>query len=130
MLKNMLKTFPKTALYLLIAFSMFGIFKNLFSQGDSKGLRDALQQKAFLVDVRTPEEFASGSVSGAVNIPLDRVERSLAQFKGKGTVVVFCRSGMRSAQARDILVKNGIEGVINGGGWEKVRDVKASLAKP
>lgn len=107
---------------------MFGIFKTLFSQGDSQGLRDALQKKAFLVDVRTPGEFASGSVPGAVNIPLDRVEQSLDQFKGKGPVVVFCRSGMRSSQAKDILVRNGYKDVVNGGSWENVREAKKSLA--
>ncbi|MFM8685392.1 MAG: rhodanese-like domain-containing protein [Bacteroidota bacterium] len=107
---------------------MFGIFKTLFSQGDSEGLRNALQKKAFLVDVRTPGEFASGSAPGAVNIPLDRVEQSLDRFKGQGTVVVFCRSGMRSSQAKDILVRNGFKDVVNGGTWEKVRDAKAALA--
>ncbi|MFZ9680813.1 MAG: rhodanese-like domain-containing protein [Bacteroidia bacterium] len=125
----MMKFIPKPLTYALIAFLMFGIFKSLFSQGDSQGLRDALQKKAFLVDVRTPGEFASGSAPGAVNIPLDRIEQSLDRFKGQGTVVVFCRSGMRSSQARDILVRNGYKDVVNGGTWEAVRDAKAALAK-
>nr|MBM3931737.1 rhodanese-like domain-containing protein [Sphingomonadales bacterium] len=107
---------------------MFGIFKTLFSQGDAESLRNALQKKAFLVDVRTPSEFSSGSVPGAVNIPLDRVEQSLGRFKVQGLVVVFCRSGVRSSQAKDILVRNGFKDVINGGSWEKVRDAKAALA--
>ncbi len=124
----MLKFIPNPLTYVLIAFFMFGIFKTLFSQGDSEGLRNALQKKALLVDVRTPGEFASGSVPGAVNIPLDRVEQSLSRFKGHETVVVFCRSGMRSSQALDILQRNGIKEVVNGGSWEKVRDAKASLA--
>lgn len=124
----MLKFIPKPLTYALIVFLMFGIFKTLFSQSDSEGLRNALQKKAFLVDVRTPGEFASGSAPGAVNIPLDRVEQSLDRFKGQGTVVVFCRSGMRSSQAKDILVRNGFKDVVNGGTWEKVRDAKAALA--
>ncbi|MEY5052471.1 MAG: Thiosulfate sulfurtransferase PspE precursor [Bacteroidota bacterium] len=124
----MFKAIPKTLTYALIAFFMFGIFKTLFSQGDSEGLRNALQKKALLVDVRTPGEFASGSVPGSVNIPLDRVEQSLSRFKGHETVVVFCRSGMRSSQALDILQRNGIKEVVNGGSWEKVRDAKASLS--
>jgi rhodanese-related sulfurtransferase len=122
----MTKSLPKVLLYTLITFFMFGTFKTLFSQGDSQGLRDALQKKAFLVDVRTPGEFASGSVPGAVNIPLDRVEQSLDQFKGP--VIVFCRSGMRSSQAKDILVRNGYKDVVNGGSWENVREAKKSLA--
>ncbi|MFM8786701.1 MAG: rhodanese-like domain-containing protein, partial [Bacteroidota bacterium] len=60
--------------------------------------------------------------------PLDRVEQSLDRFKGQGTVVVFCRSGMRSSQAKDILVRNGFKDVVNGGTWETVRDAKAALA--
>ncbi|MFM8837233.1 MAG: rhodanese-like domain-containing protein [Bacteroidota bacterium] len=124
----MFKFIPKPLTYALIGFFMFGIFKTLFSQGDSEGLRNALQKKAFLVDVRTPGEFASGSAPGAVNIPLDRVEQSLDRFKGQGTVVVFCRSGMRSSKAKDILVRNGFKDVVNGGTWEKVRDAKAALA--
>jgi rhodanese-related sulfurtransferase len=103
----MSKPFPNIFFYAIIALVMFGIFKTLFSQGVSKELEEALRQKAFLVDVRTPAEFAAGSVPGAVNIPLDRVEQSLNQFKGKGPIVVFCRSGMRSSEARSILVRNG-----------------------
>jgi len=124
----MFKFIPKPLTYALIAFFMFGIFKTLFSQGDAESLRNALQKKAFLVDVRTPSEFSSGSVPGAVNIPLDRVEQSLGRFKVQGLVVVFCRSGVRSSQAKDILVRNGFKDVINGGSWEKVRDAKAALA--
>jgi len=128
----MLKSIPKVLTYALLAFFMIGILKTLFSfsQGDSKGLRKALQQKVFWVDVRTPGEFASGSVPGSVNIPLDRLEQSLDRFKGKGTVVVFCRSGMRSSQARVILKRHGFKNVVNGGSWEKVRDTKATLDNP
>lgn len=124
----MLQSLPKPLLYAFIAFLMFGLFKTLFSQGDTKSLREALLKKPYLVDVRTPEEFKAGSVPGAVNIPLDQVGQSLSRFKGHGTVVVFCRSGMRSSQARDILVRNGFKDVVNGGGWETVRDAKAALA--
>ena len=52
-------------------------------------LKNKLQTEAFLVDVRTPQEFAEGSVKGAVNIPLDEVESRLNEFKGKPSVIVF-----------------------------------------
>ena len=42
-----------------------------------------------MVDVRTPEEFASGSVKRAINIPLNEVESRINEFKGKPAVVVF-----------------------------------------
>ncbi len=79
--------------------------------------------KAFLVDVRTPEEFAEGSAPGAVNIPLNEVEARLNEFKGKENIVVFCRSGNRSSQAMSILTENGIQNVSNGGTWEDVKRV-------
>jgi rhodanese-related sulfurtransferase len=72
-------------------------------------------KKAFLVDVRTPDEFAEGTVSGAVNIPLNEVAQRLDEFKGKQQIVVFCRSGNRSTQAATILKQNGFTNVVNGG---------------
>lgn len=112
------------ALYLiLILFSMFGIFKFLFGQQDNTQLKEVLADNAFLVDVRTPSEFASGSVKGAVNIPLDKVSGQLSKFKGKKHIVVFCRSGNRSSQAKSILEKNGFDNVVNGGTWNNVQKV-------
>lgn len=99
---------------------MFGIFKNVLGQQDNSQLNEALQNGAFLVDVRSPMEFASGSAKGAVNIPLDRIHGQLAKFRGKQSIVVFCRSGSRSSQARSILINNGFQNVINGGTWQNV----------
>lgn len=103
---------------------MFGIFKNLFSPTDNSQLIEALNSGAFLVDVRTPAEFATGSVKGAVNIPLDKVPAQLAQFQGKKSIVVFCQSGNRSGQAKSILARNGVQNVINGGSWRDVHQAK------
>lgn len=77
-------------------------------------------KKAFLVDVRTPGEFAEGSAKGAVNIPLNEVAQRLAEFKGKQQIVVFCRTGNRSSQAEAILNENGFTNVVNGGTWQMV----------
>lgn len=87
---------------------------------ESQALTPEIAKDAFLVDVRTPGEFASGSVKGAVNIPLSSIERQLGRFKGKKNIVVFCRSGNRSGQAKRILERNGIDKVINGGTWQHV----------
>lgn len=102
---------------------MFGVLKNLFGGTDNTQLSEAIKDGAFLVDVRTPGEFASGSVKGAVNIPLDTVQNQLAKFKGKKNIVVFCRSGARSGQAKAILQQNGFQNVINGGPWENVNQL-------
>lgn len=87
-------------------------------------LAEIINGGAMLVDVRSPGEFKSGSVKGAVNIPLDSVTAQIAKFKGKENIVVFCRSGNRSGQAKMILERNGIQNVYNGGTVSKVASLK------
>lgn len=58
-----------------------------------------------LLDVRSPEEFASGHIPQAINVPLDEV----ADYKGdksKGHLII-CASGARSLQATTILKRQG-----------------------
>ena len=67
-----------------------------------------------LVDVRIPEQFAEKTAKGAVNIPLATIQENIDFFKNKGSIVVFCNSGKQSAEAMEILRKNGIENVYYG----------------
>lgn len=99
---------------------MLGFFKRLFSSKGDEELRNIIKDGAFLVDVRTPGEFASGNVKGSVNIPLSQVKSQINKFKGKKNIVVFCKSGGRSMQAKSILEKSGFENVINGRTWTTV----------
>lgn len=93
---------------------MFSLLKSIFSPSSEGQLKDAIRDGAYLIDVRTPAEFSSGSVEGAINIPLDKLPAHFSNLKGKDNIVVFCRSGARSAQAAEILIKNGFKNVING----------------
>lgn len=128
MSKQSIKKIISFTVSTFIVLVMFGLFKNLFSQANESELSEALRGKVFLVDVRTPAEFASGSVEGAVNIPLDQVADSIDVFKKHSeTIVVFCRSGNRSGQAKSILENNGVKNVINGGTWQNVASVKKNL---
>jgi rhodanese-related sulfurtransferase len=69
---------------------------------------------ATLVDVRTPEEFASGHLPGAVNIPVDELPRRFRELGEKQKpVVVYCRSGARSSRAEGVLEENGFQHVHN-----------------
>ena len=96
------------------------LFQRLFSSVPAVDLKLNIEEGAFLVDVRTPGEFAEGHVKGSVNIPLDTVQSQLAKFKNKKNIIVFCRSGARSGQAKNILQQNGFTNVINGGTWNNV----------
>jgi len=79
-----------------------------------------MDKKVTLIDVRTPLEFNSGSVKGAVNIPMNEVVQRLDEIKGMEPMVVFCQSGARSQQVVDFLKGNGVVEVENGGGWMQV----------
>lgn len=109
-------------------FSLFGFGCTTATSGQEKEksdtakvAQDTSSNSIFFVDVRSPQEFASGSVNGAVNIPLDQVDSRISEFKEKKEIVVFCRSGNRSSQAKSILESNGITNVTNGGSWEDVK---------
>jgi len=102
---------------------MLSVFKKFFGTTDDTPVKNAIANGTFLVDVRTPSEFSGGSAKGAVNIPLDKIQAQLAKFKGKKNIVVFCRSGNRSSQAKRILEQNGIQNVINGGTWQNVANL-------
>ncbi|MFO0594064.1 MAG: rhodanese-like domain-containing protein [Myxococcaceae bacterium] len=77
-----------------------------------------VKQGAFLLDVRTPEEFAEGHIDGATNVPVQELEAKLASLnlKKDRDVVVYCRSGKRSARASEILKAAGFAKVFDLGG--------------
>ncbi|MEP7257229.1 MAG: rhodanese-like domain-containing protein [Flavitalea sp.] len=83
-------------------------------------MKTIIDEGAFLVDVRTPGEFADGHVKGSANIPLDKIPAELSKFKNRKNIIVFCRSGNRSAQAKSLLEQKGFVNVINGGTWGHV----------
>lgn len=75
-----------------------------------------------LLDVRTPEEFASGHIPGAVNISVDSLAQQLSQVPQDKPVVVYCHSGNRSAQAARILNDAGYKNIYDLGGiiaWQQ-----------
>lgn len=74
---------------------------------------------ALLVDVRSVEEFSSGHVAGAINIPHDAVKNRFKEFgdNPEREVVLYCRSGRRSGVALEELEKNGFKHVFNAGGY-------------
>jgi rhodanese-related sulfurtransferase len=81
------------------------------------------QTPHFLLDVRTPEEFASGHIAGAVNISLQTLQSNLASVPKDQPVVIYCRSGNRSATAAQVLAEAGYTQVFDMGGilrWQSL----------
>lgn len=73
-------------------------------------------QPHLLLDVRTPQEFASGHIPGAVNISLQTLESRLSELPTDRPIVVYCRSGNRSATAASILLRRGFTQLYDLGG--------------
>jgi phage shock protein E len=69
-----------------------------------------------LLDVRSPMEFMSEQILQSVNIPVDQLELRLDEVKQLSKpLIVFCRSGARSALACSILMRDGMNEVYNAG---------------
>lgn len=78
--------------------------------------RELLADGWQLLDVRTAKEWKSDHVTGALHIPLDTLDRSLARLKKSDSIVTICHSGMRSAVAARTLRRNGWNAVTVRGG--------------
>jgi phage shock protein E len=82
----------------------------------------AMEPRPFVLDVRTPGEFAEGHIPGAVNIPLQELEARLAELESQRSgMAVVCAVGGRSKAASELLAGQGFTGVqnVDGGttGW-------------
>ena len=78
------------------------------------------ENKATIVDVRTPGEFRGGNVAGSINIPLQELSTRMNEIKKlKTPLVLCCASGGRSEMATQMLSQDNIE-CYNGGSWMDV----------
>ncbi len=89
----------------------------MFSTTPSVNFKELAVKGAQIIDVRTPGEFNSGHIKGALNIPLDSLSLQLSKLKKDSVVITCCASGMRSASARNTLLSHGFSEVHNGGDW-------------
>lgn len=82
----------------------------------------ALAEGATVIDVREPDEYASGHVAGAVSIPLGQIPNRATSMPKNQPVYVICASGGRSLNAARHLVQVGVDArsVAGGtGGWQR-----------
>ncbi len=80
------------------------------------------QPQITLIDVREPMEVFFGKAADAVNIPLGTIPNRLDEIKEMTTpIVLYCRSGNRSAQAVQYLKAQGLTEVYDGGSLDNVR---------
>lgn len=90
---------------------------------------EQLGDGAFLVDVRTPEEYAQGHIPGAVNVPVDELRGRLAELPRDRPLTVYCQVGMRGYLAARLLLQHGFRAANFGGGYKTYRHF-ADAARP
>ena len=76
-------------------------------------MQQADKSQVTLVDVRTPDEYALGTIPGAINIPLDNLRERLADIPENQPVYLFCGVGLRGYLASNILKSKGYPDVRN-----------------
>ena len=77
-----------------------------------------------LLDVRSPEEYASGYLQGARNIPHDQIGAEIAAVvpDKSAQIILYCRSGRRANTAQETLRAMGYANVSNYGGLEDAQE--------
>lgn len=78
------------------------------------------ENKALLLDVREPSEYQSGAIISAINLPLDIIRKAqlpvfLNDYKNR-PLIVYCRTGRRSAEAAKYLYEAGFTYILDMGG--------------
>jgi rhodanese-related sulfurtransferase len=93
-----------------------GLFDRITGAGIQAKVDEARSDpNAVLLDVRTVDEYARGHIEGAVNIPLDQIDRAATELPGR-KLYVHCASGARSRRAVDALKAAGFPDAENIGG--------------
>jgi rhodanese-related sulfurtransferase len=102
---------------------MLQAIKDILGIGPKADYSELIKQGAVILDVRSREEFASGHIRNAINIPVDQLSNNLSKLKDKNKgIICCCASGMRSGAAKKILESKGYKAVFNGGGWSSLQN--------
>ena len=93
-----------------------GFFSSIPSVSAAEAAQKIQSGNTVLVDVRNPDEFASGHARGAQNCPLPSLAQCIDKLKNFGEVYVICQSGGRSSAAVSKLVSENVRAInIRGG---------------
>lgn len=84
-------------------------------------LATSMDQRPFVLDVRTPQEFSAGSIPGAVNISVDDLRSRLGELPRDRKIAAYCQVGQRGYLATRILLQNGFSASNIGGGYKTYR---------
>ena len=98
---------------------LFGMRAMGVSRMTSAQARELIAAGGTLIDVRSPTEFQSGHLPGAINIPVNQMDARIAEIPSGRPVVLYCASGMRSEAAAGKLRRAGRTEVFNLGAMSR-----------
>ncbi len=108
----------------MVALVVFKRLGSRLSDEELANIREAVAAGARLVDVRTPAEYQGGHIEGALNLPVGELPAGAGRIgKRSRPVVVYCRTGSRSALAASFLRRHGFSTVLDlktMGNWPSV----------
>ena len=84
----------------------------------------SVQAKEWLIDVRTAEEFSADHVAGATNIEFQQIVPQVSKLgiAKQEPIRLYCRSGRRAESARQALLAQGYQQVVNLGSLAQAQD--------
>lgn len=107
--------------------------EGFLSLGTVEKVKEAIDNDAFLIDVREVGEYAEGHIPDAINIPLRTLAQNVEQIPTDRTVVVYCKSGYRAAMATATLQTLGFSNVRafspSYNGWVEAGEPIAAVAQ-
>lgn len=103
---------PKYILFGVLALALAYALVGRKAGTSGADARSLVEHGARLVDVRTAEEYASGHLEGAINVPVQELAARIGELgPTDGSIVVYCRSGARSARAAESLRRAGFTSI-------------------
>ena len=117
----------------IVAAVLFGLFVlKRTSLVSAETARQLLQQGALVIDVRNPDEFNSGHLPGAINLPLGELGAEIARrIPDKDqALLLHCLAGTRSGIARRQLKRMGYTCVFNLGSYSRAERIASEARRP
>jgi NADPH-dependent 2,4-dienoyl-CoA reductase/sulfur reductase-like enzyme/rhodanese-related sulfurtransferase len=101
----------------MAGFVAAGLLRGDHPQVDAESVAVGARADDFLLDVRTPAEFAGGHIPGAVTVPLDELRSRLGELPPDREIAAYCQVGQRGYLATRILRQKGFKASNLGGGY-------------
>ena len=101
----------KKIISLIVCVLLLTACGNSYETIDSNVAMELIENNAIVIDVRSSEEYETGHIKDSINIPVDII--STVDYDKEKTIIVYCATGMRSANAAQALIDVGYTNVYN-----------------